>query len=196
MIDYMSEIEEIKQRVDSLDAERRDLLRRLSALESKHQQQQRDSLQQFSSQQKIHIFRQLFRGRENVFSKRWDNRKTGHPGYSPVCSNEWVRGVCEKPRVKCTECPNQAFIQMSDDVIRQHLTGKDAQNNDATIGIYPLLPDERCWFLAADFDKENWQKDSAAFMKTCGNKAVPAYVERSRSGNGGHIWIFFSSQAL
>lgn len=193
MNDYINEIEDIKQRIGSLDAERRDLLGRLSVLESKHQQQQRDSLQQFSSQEKIHIFRQLFRGREDVFPKRWDNRKTGRSGYSPACSNEWVRAICEKPRIKCTECPNQAFIQVSDNVIRQHLTGKDAQNNDATIGVYPLLPDERCWFLAADFDKENWQKDIAAFMKTCSNKAVPAYVERSRSGNGGHVWIFFSS---
>ncbi|WP_218143000.1 TOTE conflict system archaeo-eukaryotic primase domain-containing protein [Nitrosomonas marina] len=165
----------------------------MSILESKHQEQQREALQQFSSQEKIHIFRQLFRGREDVFPKRWDNRKTGRSGYSPACSNEWVRGICEKPRIKCTECPNQGFIKVSDDVIRQHLTGKDAQNNDATIGVYPLLPDETCWFLAADFDKEYWQKDIAAFMKTCSNKAVPAYVERSRSGNGGHVWIFFSS---
>lgn len=193
MNDYTNEIKEIRQRIDSLDAERRDLFGRLSILESKHQKQQREALQQFSSQEKIHIFRQLFRGREDVFPKRWDNRKTGRSGYSPACSNEWVRGICEKPRIRCTECPNQTFIKVSDDVIRQHLTGKDAQNNDATIGVYPLLPDERCWFLAADFDKENWQKDVAAFMKTCSNKAVPAYVERSRSGNGGHVWIFFSS---
>ena len=193
MNDYTNEIEEIRRRIDSLDAERRDLLGRLSILESKHQKQQWEALQQFSSQEKIHIFRQLFRGREDVFPKRWDNRKTGRSGYSPACSNEWVRGICEKPRIKCTECPNQAFIKVSDDVIRQHLTGKDAQNNDATIGVYPLLPDETCWFLAADFDKENWQQDIAAFMKTCSNKAVPAYVERSRSGNGGHVWIFFSS---
>jgi superfamily II DNA or RNA helicase len=193
MIDYANEIEEIRRRIDLLDAERRDLLGRLSILESRHQQQQREALQQFSSEEKIYIFRQLFRGREDVFPKRWDNRKTGRSGYSPACSNEWVRDICEKPRIKCTECPNQAFIKVSDDVIRQHLTGKDAQNKDATIGVYPLLPDERCWFLAADFDKENWQKDVAAFMKTCSNNAVPAYVERSRSGNGGHVWIFFSS---
>ena len=193
MIDYANEIEEIRRRIDLLDAERRDLLGRLSILESRHQQQQREALQQFSSEEKIYIFRQLFRGREDVFPKRWDNRKTGRSGDSPACSNEWVRDICEKPRIKCTECPNQAFIKVSDDVIRQHLTGKDAQNKDATIGVYPLLPDERCWFLAADFDKENWQKDVAAFMKTCSNNAVPAYVERSRSGNGGHVWIFFSS---
>ncbi len=193
MNDYTNEIEEIRRRIDLLDVERRDLLGRLSILESKHQQQQREALQQFSSQEKIYIFRQLFRGREDVFPKRWDNRKTGRSGYSPACSNEWVRGICEKPRIKCTECSNQAFIKVSDDVIRQHLTGKDARNNNATIGVYPLLPDERCWFLAADFDKENWRKDVAAFMKTCSNKAVPAYVERSRSGNGSHVWIFFSS---
>lgn len=193
MNDYTNEIEEIRRRIDLLDVERRDLLGRLSILERKHQQQQRVALQQFSSQEKIYIFRQLFRGREDVFPKRWDNRKTGRSGYSPACSNEWVHGICEKPRIKCTECPNQAFIKVSDDVIRQHLTGKDAQNNNATIGVYPLLPDERCWFLAADFDKENWRKDVAAFMKTCSNKAIPAYVERSRSGNGGHVWIFFSS---
>ena len=118
MNDYINEIEEIRQRIDSLDAERRDLLVRLSTLESRHRQQQREALQQFSSQEKIHIFRQLFRGREDVFPKRWDNRKTGRSGYSPACSNEWVRGICEKPRIKCTECPNQAFIQVSDDVIR------------------------------------------------------------------------------
>lgn len=196
MNDTINEIEKIKRRIDSLDAERRDLLGRLSTLEREHQHQQRQTLQQFSSQEKIHIFRQLFRGREDVFPKRWDNRKTGRSGYSPACSNEWVRGICEKPRIKCTECPNQAFIKVSDDIIRQHLTGKDVQSNDATVGVYPLLPDETCWFLAADFDKENWQKDIAAFIKTCSDKAVPAYVERSRSGNGGHVWIFFSSPVI
>jgi hypothetical protein len=96
MNDYTNEIEEIRRRIDSLDAERRDLLGRLSILESKNQQQQREALQQFSSREKIYIFRQLFRGREDVFPKRWDNRKTGRSGYSPACSNEWVS---ESPRV-------------------------------------------------------------------------------------------------
>ncbi len=156
MNDYTNEIEEIRRRIDLLDVERRDLLGRLCILESKHQQQQRVALQQFSSQEKIYIFRQLFRGREDVFPKRWDNRKTGRSGYSPACSNEWVRGICEKPRIKCTECPNQAFIKVSDDVIRQHLTGKDAQNNNATIGVYPLLPDERCWFVRRQSKLDRW----------------------------------------
>lgn len=193
MNEYTNEIEKIRRCIDLLDAERKELLGRLRILESKYQQQQREALRQFSSQEKIHIFRQLFRGREDVFPKRWDNKKTGRSGYSPACSNEWIRGICKKPKIKCTDCPNQAFIKVSDDVIRQHLTGKDAQNNEATIGVYPLLSDERCWFLAADFDKENWKKDIVAFIKTCSNNSVPAYVERSRSGNGGHVWIFFSS---
>ena len=193
MNDYTNEIEEIRRRIDSIDAERKYLTRRLGVLEQQHSQQQREALQKFSSQEKINIFRELFRGREDVFPKRWDNNKTGRSGYNPTCSNEWIRGICEKPRIKCTECPNQDFIIVSDEIIRQHLTGKDAHNRENTIGVYPLLPDERCWFLAADFDGESWQKDISAFMKTCGNKSVPAYIERSRSGNGGHVWIFFSS---
>ena len=192
MNDYTNEIEEIRRRINSLDAEREHLLGRLSILERKHQHQEGETLRQFSPHEKIRIFRRLFRGREDVFPKRWDNKKTGRSGYSPACSNEWVRGICEKPRIKCTECPNQAFIKVSDEVVRQHLTGKNSRNGENTIGVYPLLPDESCWFLAADFDKENWQKDITAFMKTCDSKAVPAYVERSRSGNGGHVWIFFS----
>ncbi len=187
-----NEIEAIRRRIDSLDIERKHLLGRLSVLEGKPQRQ-REVLQQFSPQDKIHIFRQLFRGRDEVFAKRWENRKTGRSGYSPACSNEWVRGVCEKPKIKCSECPNQAFVRVSDDVIRQHLTGRDDLNNESTIGVYTILSDERCWFIAADFDKKDWQKDIAAFMKTCNIKSVPAYVERSRSGNGGHVWIFFTS---
>lgn len=189
---YKNEIKAIRRRIDSLDIERNHLLSRLRVLESKHQQQ-RGLLQKFSPQEKIHIFRQLFRGREDVFAKRWENRKNGRSGYSPECSNEWVSGVCEKPKIRCSECPNQAFVKMSDDVIRQHLTGKDDLMKEKTIGVYPMLSDERCWFIAADFDKKNWRKDIAAFMKICSKKNVPAYVEQSRSGNGGHVWIFFTS---
>jgi hypothetical protein len=87
--------------------------------------------------------------------------KTGRKGYSPACGNEWVRGVCEKPRVKCSDCPNQAFLPFSDQVVLDHLQGRH------TIGVYPLLRDETCWFLAADFDKESWLDDVAAFVDTC-----------------------------
>lgn len=136
---------------------------------------------------KISLFRQLFRGRDDVFPLLWMSSKTGRKGYSPACSNEWVRGVCEKPRVKCSECPNQAFLPLNGQVILDHLQGRH------TIGVYPLLKDETCWFLAADFDKESWLDDVAAFVNTCRAIGIPTAVERSRSGNGAHVWFFFSS---
>jgi len=103
-----------------------------------------------STVEKIATFRSLLRGQEDVFPRRWENQKTGKAGYSPVCCNEWVPNVCGKPRVRWGECPNQAFVRFSDDVMRSHLTGKAA---DFTAGVYPMLPDETVWFLAADFDK-------------------------------------------
>ena len=136
---------------------------------------------------KISLFRQLFRGRDDVFPLLWISSKTGRKGYSPACDNEWVRGVCEKPRVKCSECPNQALLPLTDQVILDHLQGRH------TIGVYPLLKDETCWFLAADFDKESWLDDVAAFTDTCRGLSIPTAVERSRSGNGAHVWFFFSS---
>ena len=139
---------------------------------------------------KISLFRQLFRGRDDVFPLLWMSSKTGRKGYSPACGNEWVRDVCQKPRVKCSECPNQAFLPFSDQVVLDHLQGRH------TIGVYPLLRDETCWFLAADFDKESWLDDVAAFVDTCRNLGIPAAVERSRSGNGAHVWFFFSSPVL
>jgi len=139
---------------------------------------------------KISLFRQLFRSRDDVYPKLWISTKTGRKGYSPACGNEWVRGVCEKPRVKCSDCPNQAFLLLSDQVVLDHLQGRHS------IGVYPLLNDETCWFLTADFDKESWLDDVAAFVDTCRDLGVPAAVERSRSGNGAHVWFFFSSPVL
>ena len=140
---------------------------------------------------KIALFRSLFRGRDDVYPRRFESRKTGKAGYSPVCANEWVQGVCEKPRIKCAECPNRRFLAVTDDVIRWHLSGQDDNGRDFVMGIYPMLLDESCFFLAADFDKANWQEDAKAFLQTCRDKNLPAYLERSRSGNGGHIWFFF-----
>ncbi len=147
----------------------------------------------FSPEEKIKIFMNLFRGRVNVFPKRWNNSKTGKSGYSLACSNEWVRDKCNKPRIKCSECPNQAFIPLASEIIRKHLGGEDfaGSKRDYTIGIYPMLADDTCWFLAADFDKDKWQQDVSAFTKTCRKNGVPFALERSRSGNGAHVWIFF-----
>src|SRR5438309_6117820 len=92
-----------------------------------------------SSDEKIALFRSLFRGREDVYPRRFENRNTGKSGYAPACANEWVRGVCEKPRIKCSDCPNQRFFQVTDEVIRWHLSGRDAQGRDFIMGIYPML---------------------------------------------------------
>jgi superfamily II DNA or RNA helicase len=144
------------------------------------------------SVEKVQLFRQLFAGRPDVFPVRWNNKKDGRSGYSPACSNEWAKGICGKPKVKCGDCPHQAFIPYSEDIIEKHLRGGDARSSDFVAGVYPLLQDETCWFLAADFDKESWVDDTRALLATCRAKGISAALERSRSGNGGHVWIFFS----
>ncbi len=147
--------------------------------------------QRSSSEEKIRIFRSLFRGREDVYPRRFESRKTGRAGYAPACANEWVRGVCEKPRIKCAECPNRRFLPVTDDVIRWHLSGRDPEGQPFVAGVYPLLLDETCFFLAVDFDKAGWQADASAFLGACHRLGVPAALERSRSGSGGHVWLFF-----
>ena len=139
-----------------------------------------------SSEAKIALFRLLFAGREDVFPRRWENARTGKAGYAPACANEWKPGLCGKPRVRCGVCPNRAFLPVSDEEIAAHLRGRH------TIGVYPLLPDGTCRFVAADFDKASWHRDADAFLDACRSAGVPAALERSRSGNGGHVWIFFA----
>ena len=140
---------------------------------------------------KISLFRSLFRGREDVYARRFESRKTGRAGYQPACANEWVRGVCDKPRIKCADCPNRRFLPVSDEVVRWHLSGHDDQGRDFVMGLYPMREDETCSFLTVDFDGQNWQADAAAFLETCRRLALPAALERSRSGEGAHIWLFF-----
>jgi superfamily II DNA or RNA helicase len=134
------------------------------------------------SQEKVRLFANLFRGRDDVFARLWESRKSGKKGYSPVCEYEWQPGICAKPEKKCTNCK---YVPLSQEALRAHLEGQHV------IGIYPLRKDETCYFLAVDFDKANWQDDAAAFLEICKSMDVPAALERSRSGNGGHVWIFF-----
>ena len=148
--------------------------------------------QKSSSCTKISLFRSLFRGREDLYPRRFESRKTGKSGYSPVCGNEWIRGICEKPKIKCSECRHRRFLPVIDDVIRWHLSGQDDFGKDFVMGIYPMLLDETCFFLAADFDKSSWEEDARAFLKTCHQMNLPAALERSRSGKGAHIWLFFA----
>ncbi len=147
-----------------------------------------------SNAEKIALFRSLFRGREDVFPRRWKNPRTGRSGYSPACANEWQIGVCEKKskasggrRLTCGDCPNQAFLPVTDEEIARHFKGQQV------MGVYPLLPDETCRFLVADFDKKSWREDVSAFSETCKAHGVPTAVERSRSGNGAHAWFFFAA---
>jgi superfamily II DNA or RNA helicase len=140
-----------------------------------------------TSSEKVTLFRQLFRGRDDLYPKLWASTTTGRRGYAPACANEWARGICEKPRVKCGECPNQAFLAVTDQVIRDHLQGRHV------VGVYPLLTDETCWLIAADFDKGSWMDDVLAFAETCQMIGVPSAVERSRSGQGAHAWFFFAA---
>jgi len=142
-----------------------------------------------SPEAKVALFRSLFRGREDVYPRRFESRTTGKSGYAPACGNEWVRGLCEKPRVKCATCVHRQFLPVTDDVIRWHLSGQDPGGAEFTAGVYPMLLDETCFFLAMDFDKTHWQEDTEAVLDTCRRLDVPAALERSRSGNG-HIRIF------
>ncbi len=142
--------------------------------------------------EKVGLFRALFRGREEVYARRFTSTKTGRAGYQPVCGNEWMQGVCEKPRIRCSECSCQRFLPVSDHVLRWHLSGADERGREFVMGLYPMLLDERCWLLAADFDGDHWWEDAKAVSETCRALDLPVVLERSRSGNGGHLWWFFT----
>jgi hypothetical protein len=137
------------------------------------------------ARQRIMLFRTLFRGREDVYARRWEN-DDGRHGYVPAAVKDWKAINKSRPEErKKVDQKTRRFLPMTDAVIENHLLGKE------TVGVYPLLPDETCWFLAADFDKKTREYDSLAFLETCREMGVPAALERSRSGKGGHIWIFF-----
>jgi hypothetical protein len=144
-----------------------------------------------TSETKIALFRSLFRGRDDVYARRFESQRSGRSGYAPACANEWVRGICEKPRIKCAECPHRRFLTVTDEVIRWHLSGRDVAGQRFVAGLFPLLLDETCFLLAIDFDKSGWQEDALAFVGACRQLDLPAALERSRSGHGAHVWLFF-----
>jgi superfamily II DNA or RNA helicase len=203
-------IAELDQQLKDLDSKReetQDKLRNLihqrktfTVAENAFSQSAERPVSEISSVgQKIALFRSFFRGREDLYSQRWESAKTGKTGYQPVCKNDWIRGICRKPEIKCGSCAAREFVPISDSVIHRHLFGFVAADRNArrtrkdfVIGIYPLLQNEMCWFLATDFDKESWKTDVSAFRTTCRRFNVPLAVERSRSGNGAHAWMFFS----
>ncbi|OOY34418.1 DNA helicase [Solemya velum gill symbiont] len=176
---------EIDARLAELEQEKKQLL----ALREQLQQPPSNTSDSplYSPEQKIAIFRGLFRGRADIFANRWQN-KQGRSGYSVACNNEWVQGICHKPRIKCQDCNHRQFTKLNDQIIYRHLAGQQV------VGLYPLMHDNTCYFLAADFDKGQWQDEVKAMSKACQNFGIPHAIEISRSGNGAHLWIFFNEK--
>jgi len=141
---------------------------------------------QMEPAEKVALFRRLFRGRLDVYPLRWESAK-GRSGYAPACGNEWRSGICHKPKIKCGDCGQRLLLPLTDQVIYDHLTGRH------TVGVYPLLSDDTCSFLAADFDEDDWREDARAFIDSCRELSIPAALEISRSGKGAHVWIFFAN---
>lgn len=142
----------LEKELAELESRKAELLGKIRLL--KNAQQQSSANSSLNEADKIALFRSLFKGRTDVYPRRFESKKTGKSGYQPACSNEWIPGVCQKPKVKCGDCTHRKLLPVTDEVIRNHLMGRDARGYDFTIGIYPLLDDETCWFLAVDFDKK------------------------------------------
>lgn len=184
-------IASLRQQLCDLDARRSSIETELKALLAEPLPP--SELPTLATAEKIALFRGLFAGRPDLFALRWENRKDGRSGYAPACANEWIAGVCGKPKIKCSACPNQAFLPVTDEAIVRHLKGSPESNGrEYTMGVYPLLQNDCCWFLAADFDRDDWAEDARAYLETCRAHSIAAALERSRSGNGGHVWIFFA----
>lgn len=145
------------------------------------------SLTNLDTGSKLALFRSLFKGRIDTYPLRWESRG-GKSGYAPACANEWRPGICEKPRIKCSDCGQRQLLPVSDDVIYRHLAGA------IVVGVYPLLSDDTCHFLAVDFDEADWREDALAFVQAARSLDVPVALEVSRSGNGAHAWIFFQDK--
>lgn len=183
-------INEIEDKLKLLEEEKKALEKELKILLSKKDDSvfigiKANHFTPKTPEEKIQLFTKLFRCREDVFPKFWENQKTGKSGYSPVCNNEWQKPICGKPQIKCTNCQNKDFIKLDSEVIESHLKGY------FTIGTYAIRKDDRCIFLATDFDNYTWFNDAIAYKNAGRELNIDIAIERSRSGNGAHAWIFF-----
>ena len=149
-----------------------------------------------SIDERIRLFQSLFKGREDVFARRWFSKTTGKSGYQPVCINEWKQGICDKKKYRCVICPNRNFAPLTTQDMYRHLEGKDEYCCDV-VGLYAIMQDNNCAFLCADFDDKNckygYKEDVLAYVGVCREWLIPYAIERSRSGNGAHVWIFFEA---
>lgn len=149
-----------------------------------------------SIDERIRLFQSLFKGREDVFARRWFSKTTGKSGYQPVCINEWKQGLCDKKKYRCAICPNRNFAPLTTQDMYRHLEGKDEYCCDV-VGLYAIMQDNNCAFLCADFDDKNckygYKEDVLAYVGVCREWLIPYAIERSRSGNGAHVWIFFEA---
>ncbi len=135
-----SEIDQLRERLRTLEGERASVLQRLGVLESLSSPD--DANVSHSGRvtadspnaEKVALFQSLFAGRSDVYATRWENAKSGRSGYAPACSNEWIAGICNKPRIKCGECPHQAFVPPSANVVEQHLRGNNGRTVDFVVG--------------------------------------------------------------
>ena len=180
--------QELIKLIEKLEKENEELKEKIYGKQP--EKNQIESNKAIPNEEKIKIFMNVFKGRTDVFAKRYVSKKTGKAGYTPVCKNEFNKYKCDKPKVKCSECAFRELVPLTEDIVLKHLKG------EIGIGIYPLLPGNVCNFLAIDFDKKTYEKDVSAFWSICDELNVPIYVERSRSGNGAHVWIFFEGSVL
>ncbi len=195
--EWYIERERLLGRIKELEVENAELRKRLgedvAPIEKKP-----TAMQYLSLQEKVDLFKSLFKGHEDAFARRWYSKTSGKAGYQPVCQNEWSP-LCDKRTFKCADCPNRHFSPLTDNDIYQHLEGKDADGRDV-IGLYVLNEDNTCHLLCTDFDDKNcehsYQNDVLAFIDVCKSWNIPCSVERSRSGNGAHVWIFFDVPVL